>query len=1051
MNHNYFSPLTVVRWLSVVLVLLCLHARTGTAASQSDKRTITGKVMDQNDQPIIGASVFVLDTTNGTVTDLDGNFTLRNVSDNDEIQISFLGFKTLTLNVRTRAIFEVILEEDAGYLDEAVVVGYGTTTRRHIISAVSTVSSDAIENRPVANIQQALQGTAANLIIQTTNFSPTENSMNLSIRGVNTIGNNTPLVVIDGVPQSDASRMNDINPNDIASISVLKDAGSAAIYGARSSNGVILITTRSGKKDTAPRVKFSMKLGAENPHILYDQVPTYLNAILRNEALTNVGSSPLFTSAEIQEFYEKGDSTPMYELAMKNALQQNYNLSVSGGTSSTTYMISGRFYNQDSNYVGPDYGIKNYNLRANINTEFGRLKLGVNVNYTGAERRAPSNANLSFLFADLVRYPSYWFNRHYDENGVFYGNNYKYGGYSITPLAGLMAGGVDEYDNDYVTGTLTAEFNIWDGLKARAILSGEVRHTHRFTSHLTYYYAVDSGSNWTDASEAVLGGDTDRNGDDYQAKETFATAQVMLEYNKIFAEKHSVSALFGWSQESTEGYNFTAARDGLNSLNVSGDGSTAQESTSLSSENKYRRALQSFFGRASYSYNECYYFEFSARYDQSSKFLKKNRGGFFPAVSVGWRLSEEKFMKTYRDKVGSLKLRMSYGLNGNQQDVGDYDFMTTYGVWSNAYGFNNYPVSGLMFTMGNESLTWETAKTFDVGLDATFLRNKLSVNFDYFYKRTEDILMTPIVSSVYGASIAKENRGVLDNQGWELTVNYNLSHGAFKHNFSFNLADSWNEVVKYGTSEITSSDGITVIRAEGLPLNSYYGYKVSGYFQSYDEIESAAIPTTIDRTQLRPGDVKYVDLNGDGVIDEDDRTYLGYGFPRYTFGFTYNFAWKGIDLCIMLQGVLKRSNSIRGEMIQPFHSDYSMTMFEHQLDYWSPNNRDAAWPRLATSGSVSNANNWGIDGSEIYIVDGKYLRIKNIQIGYTFPKKWTKKIGCENLRIYADAQNPLTWTKYDFVDPETTAFGSNMSGTGANSVRNYPTLRYFGGGIDITF
>lgn len=1052
MKKNLSIFMTAGSWLQRALALfLCVAALEAVqAAPQDTKRTITGTVVDQNNLPVVGATVMISNSANGTATDSNGQFTLSGVTDNDELQISFLGYKTVTMQIGTRTAIAATLEEDSGYLDEVVVVGYGTTTRRHIISAVSTVKSEAIENRPVANIQQALQGAAANLIIQTKNFNPTDNQMNISIRGVNTMGNNTPLVVIDGVPQPDAGRMNDLNPNDIESINILKDAGSAAIYGARSSNGVILITTKNGRKEMAPQIRFSAKVGVENPDILYKAVPTYRNAILRNEALSNVGREPLFTAAEIQDFYNHGDCEAAVEQAMQNALQQNYNVSVTGGTKTTTYMLSASYFDQESNYVGPDYGVKRYNLRSNLTTEFGRLKLGANVGFTRSEINSPSDANEGFLFADLVRFPNYYFNRH-EENGIFFGNNYKYGGYSVSPLAGLMGGGTNKNDHEYLTGTFTADFEIIKGLKARAVLGGEVRHEHRFTSHKTYQYVVDNGAAHSDISTATTGGNTKREADDWTKKVTFVTAQLMLDYNRTFKEKHNVTGLFGWSDESEIGYDITAARQGMNSIDQPGDGSIATEGTKLSSQSKYRRALQSFFGRAGYSYDDRYYFEFTARYDMSSKFLKERNGAFFPSVSLGWRMSQENFMQTYRDRVGDLKLRASYGLNGNQQDVGDYDFMTTYGTWANAYGFNGVPVQGLMFTMGNELLTWETAKTFNIGVDATFFKNTLSVNFDYFYKRTEDILLSPIVPGTFGASIAKENRGILDNQGWELTINYNLSRGNWKHNFSLNLADSQNEVVRYGTPAIRTSDSAGTIIMEGLPINALYGWKTNGFFQNYDEIQDAALPTGIDRSQLRPGDVRYVDLNGDGKIDENDRTYLGYAFPRYTYGFTYNVKWKGIDFSIMLQGVLKRENPVRGELVQPFHGDYSMTMFDHQLDYWSPQNRDARWPRLAVSGSVSDTNNWGHTGSDMMLLEGAYMRIKNIQLGYTLPKKWTKKFGCEALRIYFDTQNPLTWTKNGFVDPETTSFGNNMSGGADNSVRNYPTLRYFGGGIDLTF
>ncbi|MCM1502403.1 MAG: SusC/RagA family TonB-linked outer membrane protein [Bacteroidales bacterium] len=613
-------------------------------------------------------------------------------------------------------------------------------------------------------------------------------------------------------------------------------------------------------------------------------------------------------------------------------------------------------------------------------------------------------------------------------------------------------GGYNKYDNEYVSGTFNAEFEIIKGLKLRGVLSAESRNEHRFSDHMTYYVATDNGATWADPSSAVLSGSTTNPADDWVAKDTYLNGQVLLDFNRTFAGKHNVTALLGWSQESRKHYSVSASKRYLNDLNQPTDGTiTVDSGTSLSTQDNTRSALQSYFGRVGYSYDERYYVEFTARYDMSSKFLKVRNGGFFPAVSAGWRISQESFMKDYRYKVGDLKVRASYGVNGNQQDVGLYDFMTTYGIWLDAYGFNGSSVPGLMFTMGNEALTWEKSKTFNIGVDASFFKNSFNVNFDYFYKRTSDILLPAIVPGVFGASIAKENRGVLDNQGWELTLTYNLSRKDWNHTFSLNLADSMNKVVKYGTPAISSNDGVTVLIQEGLPLNSYYGYKVAGYFSGYEEIQEAAIPSTIDRSQLRPGDVRYVDINNDGVIDINDRTYLGYGFPRYTFGFNYSFNWKGLDFSIMLQGVLKRTNAIRGELFQPFHSDYGLTMYEHQLDYWTADNTDALWPRLSAHGSVSTSNNWGQPGSEINMIDGAYLRVKNIQIGYTLPRKWTRKFACKSLRIYVDAQNPLTFTKYGFVDPETTEFGSNMSRGGANSVRNYPTLRYWGGGINLTF
>ena len=1025
--------------MTAVLVPLCAAAQT---------TSISGTVSDTGGQPVIGAVVRLSGTNTGAATDEQGRFTLETDVKNPVIEISSLGYKTQVVSLGNRTSVDIVLEDDTSYLDEVVVVGYGTTTRRHIVSSVSTVNSASIEDRPVANVQQALQGVAANLVIQTKSFDPNNNTMNLSIRGVSTMGNNTPLVVIDGVPQQAAGRMNDINPNDIASISILKDAGSSAIYGARSSNGVILITTKQGKKEQAPTVRFNAQVGIQNPDILLEPVPSYLNSILRNETLTNVGNNPIFTAADIRDMYEHGDSEFLLDQAMKNALQQSYDISVSGGTKNTTYMISARYFDQDSNYVGPDYGVKRYNIRSNITTEFGKLKLGLNLGFTGVHSKSTVATT---VMADLQRYPTYWFSRIKDEaSGVYFKNNYKFGGRNGNKIADLYERGYNKNDNNFANATFTAEYEIIKGLKIRTVLNGEIRNTHRFSDHKTYMLATDNGSTFADPSTAVISGDTTTPADDAVNKTTYLNGQIVLDFNRTFADKHNITALVGWSQESNYDYGLTVKKSYLDDLNQPGENTVIESSTSLSSEDNTRSALQSYFGRLGYSYDEKYYVEFIARYDMSSKFLKIRNAGFFPAINLGWRISQEPFMKDYRYNVGELKLRASYGLNGNQQDVGLYDFITKYKIKENVYGFNDTAVPGLQYTMGNEFLTWETSRTFNIGADAAFFKNSLSISFDWFYKRTSDILLTPIIPGNFGASIGKENRGVMDNKGWELTINYSLLKGDWTHNFSLNIADSKNEVVKYGPRSINSAGGVNYLIQEGYPLNSYYGYKVDGFFQSYEEIQNSATPSNLDKTKLAPGDVKYKDINDDGVINDEDRTYLGYGFPRYTFGFTYDVKWKGFDLMIMLQGVLKRDFALRGETVEPFHSDYGLTVYKHQLDFWTPVNRDARWPRLAKSGSVSRANNWA-QGSDLYILNAAYLRVKNIQIGYTLPSKLTQKFGCKSLRIYFDAQNPLTISKYGFVDPETTEFGANMSQSGANSVRNYPTLRYFGGGINLTF
>lgn len=408
-------------------------------------------------------------------------------------------------------------------------------------------------------------------------------------------------------------------------------------------------------------------------------------------------------------------------------------------------------------------------------------------------------------------------------------------------------------------------------------------------------------------------------------------------------------------------------------------------------------------------------------------------------------------MEFYKEKVGDLKLRTSYGILGNQ-NVDNYSYQTVYEMMNNQYVFNNIPIPGTTYTDGNAWLTWEKSANFNIGADATFFNGSLFVSFDYFDKKTWNILLTPEVSTIYGGAAAKENAGEMRNRGWEFTINYKLISGDFKHNFNFNMADSRNKVTDFGGKErIDQNDQLYKLIREGEALGSYFGYKTDGLFQSQDEITGSALPVG---ALVQPGDVKYVDQNKDGVIDEKDRVVLGNAFPRYTFGFTYDVAWRGFDFNILVQGVGKRSMYVRGELIEPFHSNYSYCIYQHQLDFWSPTNPDARWPRLVAPGSASSTNNWGWAGTDLYLLNAAYLRIKNVQLGYTLPQSLTQKFGVQKLRVSVNAQNPLTLSKNSFIDPESSEFGNNMGGVGgvgANSARNYPTLVYYGFGLDIEF
>ncbi|WP_301193031.1 SusC/RagA family TonB-linked outer membrane protein [Plebeiibacterium sediminum] len=1003
---------------------------------QSEQQiSISGIVKDSSGEPLIGVSIQIKGTTNGTITDIDGKFSMT-CNENDILLFSYIGFNNLEVRAGDNAFHDIVLETDSEAIDEVVVIGYGTTTKKHVIGAVDKVGEKMMKDRPVASVSQALQGMSPSLTIQQRSMNPNDNSMNINIRGISSMNNNDPLIVIDGMISNDVQAMNKINPNDIENVSILKDAGTAAIYGSRAANGVILITTKKGKKGMKQVISFNSSIGTQNPEILIQPVKGYQNALLRNDSYVNAGLQPIYSPSQIAEF-AKGDSEWGYEAIMKNALQQNYNINVQGGSSTTTYNVSFGYYDQESNYKGQDFGIGRYNLRSNIVTEISKLKLTTLLSYDRQEGRSDRGG---LWLSDAMRVPNYMmYDLYPDADGKYYNNAITTNG---NMLASLYHGGLTTTDNDHFQGIVSGELELISGLKAKAVIGYDLNTDHRFINRK--WYPVYDYINRNDVVNQA--DDKEFHQEDYNSKSTMLNTQFLLNYDKTLGAHH-ISGLVGYTTESyrrkaNEIKRFYVDPD----LGLDTDETIYDTGSYNSPQATTERALHSYLGRLSYSYMDTYYLEASARYDGSSKFAKDNRWGFFPSGTVGWRISEESFFNFYKDKIGDLKLRASYGLLGSQS-VNDYQFLTTYDIYNNQYGFNNSSVTGTGYTYGNELLSWEKTRTLNLGFDA-ICSNNLQVTFDFFNKNTTDILLTPQTPSTLGGAVPRANIGEMRNRGWELTLSYNLKHSGFAHFFSFNIGDSYNEVVKYGDQSIAASDEIERLIREGVPYYSYYGYKTDGLYKNQDEIRNSA---TFIGANLQPGDVKYVDRNEDGVIDDNDRYILGNAFPRYNYGFTYNATWKGFDFNMLWQGVGKRDMALRGEMIEPFHGSYYYVMFEHQLDYWTPNNTDAKYPRLINNAASSSyTNNYG-HGSDRNLYNAAYLRLKNVQLGYTLPKRLVQKVGMQKFRLYVTGQNLLTFTKNKFIDPESTEFGNSMNASGANSGRNYPTLKYYGGGIDIEF
>lgn len=1014
-------------------------------APVSGQAVIKGRVTNERGEPLANVSVRVKGNQQaGTSTAADGTFMIRNLSPTSTLVLSSVGYEQLTVQLASMSAtqleqLQLVMKHSNSQLEEVIVIGYGTTTRQRIVGAVDQIGSKTFQDRPVGNVTQALQGASPSLTIQQKSMDPNDNSMNINIRGISTVNSNAPLVVIDGII-TEGGTLNKINPDDIETVSVLKDAGSTAIYGSRSANGVILVTTKRGRQNQKPTVAVGTQWGVQQPNILFSPVAGYENATLRNLALTNSGMDPQFSPAAIADLYAHQDIEKwnLPEI-MKNSFQQKYNISVTGGGEKSSYLFSGGFYNQPSNFVGQNFGIKRYNLRTNLSTEIGRFKLTSILAYT-------RNNNMSNTAGSAIinasRLPSYYYYRMQADNGKYLVNN------ALTdqnPLAELNEGGYIKHDNDYFNINLNLEAKLMDGLKLRGIFGADIYADHRFIRRIQVPLYANP-----DAAQPQVYVNSDRNTEDFNEKASLLNFQLLLDYDKNFGGHH-VSGLFGASNESyTRRQNELKMKFTDPVLGTPTTGTIIDPvSARVTPNGTLQNSINSLFGRAGYDFESKYFAEFSFRYDGSSKFSKANRWGFFPSGSLGWRASDEHFMNWYKEHIGSLKVRSTYGVLGNQA-VDDYSYYFTYESYPNSYGFNNKPVAAAGFNYASLDLRWEKTYNFNVGVDATFFNDKLTASFDYFKKRTVDILMSPQIPSTFGTTLKNQNLGEMNNEGWEINVSYRTSTGEFQHTVSANMGDSHNKIVAMpGDDRISTVDNITKLTRVGLPYNSYYGYKMAGLFQNIADIETSALPSGITAADLRPGDVKYVDRNNDGIIDARDRFVLGNGFPRLTFGLTYNLSYKDFDFSMFWQGVGKRDMMIRGELIEPFHQNYSYAIYQHQLDYWTPTNIDGRWPRLTANGSTASTNNFGKD-SDLYLFNGKYARLKNLQIGYTLPKNVVSKWGLQRVRFFVNGQNLLTLSKNSWIDPESSEFDSNMGGS-ANSARNYPTLKYYGGGLNIQF
>lgn len=985
-------------------------------------RAITVTVADALGE-VIGANVIVKGTTNGNITDANGKVTLQNVPDDAVLVVSYIGYLTQEIRPGNQTVIHVLLQEDLKTLDEVVVVGYGTQKKANLTGAVTSVSVSELSKRQVGQTSMALQGLVPGLSITQRSGQPGADGGNISIRGKTTIGHNEALVLVDGIETS----LDNLDPSLIESISVLKDAASSAIYGSRAANGVILITTKRAAQETFT-VSYSGYVGWQQATDLPNKVNAIDHMLMTNTAYTNIGKSPLYSDEYINEYRQNMRSNPdqypdtdWYDESLtNNGLIQNHFVTLSGGSKRIRTLASVGYF--DQNGITENTNFKRYTFRMNTDMEISKqFSARVDAYATMTKRTEPSRTD---AFHWMSRIPA-------NQAGVLSSGQWGEGWNGDNPIAFTNDGGLRKLDSPSAILNFELNYQPTDWLTVKGSYSPNYweKHDTKFNKMVqTYkydgspYYASPQKSSLTDQTERYI-----RN---------LLTGTIT--FDKTFGS-HGLKVLAGYQQEDyrNDGHKGERENYAFPGYPVLGAGG---EENQKSSGWAYEWALQSVFGRINYDYQGKYLFEANVRYDGSSRFAKGNRWGVFPSFSAGWRLSEEGFWDSAKDVVDNLKIRASWGQLGNQNvmkydkdgklNTDDYYPFSSDVNLDSKYIFDKSVYSGAAITdMANSNITWETTTVTNIGLDATFF-GKLNLTADYFYKKTTDILLKLDVPLIIGMNAPSQNAGVIENRGWELGATYTDKAGDFNYRVAFNISDVKNKVLDLkGIDE----DKLEVNR-EDYAMYSLYALEAIGYIQPEDYDTDGNYLYATQYGNFGPGDIKYKDQNGDGVINSSDRIIIGNILPRYTYGISLYGEYKGIDLSLLFQGVGKADGYIYGQGIQTFIM--GGTVQEQHKDNWTPENRNAKFPRLAFNESNNEQN------SSFWMKDASYLRLKNLQVGYSFSNKILKKTPFTNLRFYFSSDNLLTfdkfWKGFDVEAPV---------GNGGY----YPQMKNFSFGVDVRF
>lgn len=966
--------------------------------------TVSGTVTDDSGFEVIGATVIVSgDATRGTVTDIDGKYSLANVPANGSLEFSYVGMKTEIIPVNGRTTIDLVMSADTELLEEVVVVGYGTQKKVNMTGAVAQIDSKVLESRPVQNVSSALQGLMPGVMVTSGQGRPGQDGATIRVRGVGTLNTADPYILVDGV---ETGTMNSVDPNDIESISVLKDAASAAIYGSKASNGVILITTKRGKTGK-PRITYNGYVGLQSPTEMIERMGSYNYARLYNQSLVDAGYNPRFSDDQIQKFKDGTDpnypNTDWYKEAYQTGVQHTHNVNVSGGTDDVKYMGSVGYLDQVG--ILPNATRQQFNGRTNLDMKLNsRLNVKLNLAYIKNDYADPTSSYAGGSSDQIIRQLNRiapWIVSRYDDG--------TWGTISDgSPIAWLDVNQTVSRDNQNFSGTLSADYKIVDGLVATVTGSyvGNTQHYRDFQKYIRYNANKETEPNHLDERHY----NWDRTNFD-----------ALLNYDKQFG-LHGFKALAGWHAEKYN-YNYNRSYRKDFPSNDLTDMSAGDAASQQNWGNTRELAMLSWFGRVNYDFAGKYLFEANIRSDASSRFAKDQRWGYFPSFSGAWRMSEEDFMAGANDWLDNLKLRASWGLLGNQDALDDfYPWMNTYNLGA-LYPFGGSLNSGYYQSSYKLStISWEKARTWGIGLDAT-INSKINLSLDYYDRKTTGIIMDVPVPQEFGLGAYKDNVGAMVNRGVEVMLGYNNRWGDWTFNITGNAAYNINELLDLGgPGTMTDPNNGNKRRVVGERLNSFYAYEAKGFFDS-----DAAAQEWMDKYSGKPGypfgnmkfrggDLIYQDTNGDGVITSDDRKLIGSSDPAFTYGVNLNAGYKNFDISMIFTGAAGVYRLINQEVTGYFNGDDSHPA-SAWLDAWTPDNKNAKMPRVAYSTTSPSLSSNVM--STFWIQNASYLRMKNLQLGYTLPKSFLKSVGIENVRVYYSAENIFTLHNMLVnVDPE---------------------------------